>query len=197
MPRRTTRLATHEAFHICNRAAGELTLFHNRTDYLLFEQTFLEMLASYPINLFAYCLMPNHWHLLAEAEQPKVLTQALHWLGTTHAIRWRRNTDSKGRGAVYQSRFRAHLVRKNEAFYKVAHYIERNPVVAHLCQAPQEWDWSSASSRPKEKPFLAEWPLHKPKEWHRTLQSPLEEDWISRIRCAVSLQKALDGADQS
>lgn len=197
MPRRTTRLATHEAYHICNRAAGQLTLFHDREDYLLFEQTFMEMLGAYPIHLFAYCFMPNHWHLLAEAEQPEVLTQALHWLGTTHAIRWRRTTDTTGRGAVYQSRFRAHLVRKNEAFYKVAHYIERNPVVAHLCRAPHEWDWSSASNRKEVKPILTEWPLQKPKDWQCTLEKPLEVDWASRIRCAISLQRELDGVIQS
>ena len=193
MPRRSIPLATYEAFHICNRAAGQVTLFPNDRDYLLFEQTFREMLESFPVKVFAFCLMPNHWHLLAEAEQPGVLTQALHWLGTTHAIRWRRGSETRGRGAVYQSRFRAHLVRKNEAFYKVAHYIERNPVVAHLCRNPEDWIWSSASVKTALKPMLSDWPMPKPRDWWRTLGKALEDDWITRIRCSMSFQKELDG----
>jgi len=191
MPRRTTILCPGKVFHICNRSAGQLTLFSDEYEYHLFERTFVEMLELYPLQVFAYCLMPNHWHLLVQSESPNLLSQALHWLETTHAIRWRKTTESTGRGAVYQSRFRAHSVCKNEAFLKVAHYIERNPVAAFLCRTAEDWRWSSAYPKKPATIKITDWPLPRPRNWSQILKIPLTKDWLAKIRLALTTQDDL------
>src|SRR5688572_14479517 len=54
----------NHVYHVMNRAAKRTVLFANASDYLQFERTLEAALARFPMRILAYCLMPNHWHLL-------------------------------------------------------------------------------------------------------------------------------------
>jgi len=176
---------------VCNRSAGQITIFHSIADYLRFETCLKEMIENFPLRLFAFCIMPNHWHLLVEGNTGQEVIKGLHWLGTTHAVRLRRDTSSIGRGAVYQNRFRAYPIQRNGAFYRVAHYIERNPVDANLCRSPDDWLWSSARPGKSKDLTLTEWPVSKPKNWIETVRKPLDQVIRDQIRSHESLQRPL------
>ena len=195
MPRRARRIPSQQPLHICNRSAGQITIYHSVADYIRFEICLKEMLEKFPLRLFAFCIMPNHWHLLLEAESGKKVSEALHWLATTHAVRLRKDNGSTGKGAVYQNRFRAYPVQKNGAFYRVAHYIERNPVDAHLCKSPEEWKWSSANSQAASLLTLSDWPLTKPRNWLETVRQPLDEINRSQIQDHETSQRPLGSSD--
>ena len=195
MPRRARNIPSSHPLHICNRSAGQITICHSAADYIRFEICLKEMLEKFPLRLFAFCIMPNHWHLLLEGDSGKGVSEALHWLATTHAVRLRKDTASIGRGAVYQNRFRAYPVQKNGAFYRVAHYIERNPVEANLCRSPEEWLWSSASQERPSSPALSEWPISKPRSWPETVRKPLDEITRLQIQNHETWQRPLGDSD--
>ena len=96
------------------------------------------------MRIIAYCLMPNHWHLLLWPAQDGDLSNFLHWVTGTHAQRFRKATNTVGQGAVYQSRFAAVGVTDLLHLLNVWRYIERNPIQAGLVERAEGWPWSSA-----------------------------------------------------
>ena len=165
-------------YHVCNRATEKRVLFQTPADFDLWVKTLREALEIFPLKIHAFCVMPNHWHMLASSPSGPTFTKAMQWLGATHAIRWRKRADSVGKGAVYQSRYRCHRVKPNQVFWIVARYIERNPVRAGLTESPYNWDWSSAGQKNGTSIAIDEWPLAKPEKWEEFLQrggNPVEE----------------------
>ena len=163
---------------MCNRATEKRVLFQTPADFDLWVKTLREALEIFPLKIHAFCVMPNHWHMLASSPSGQTFTKAMQWLGATHAIRWRKRADSVGKGAVYQSRYRCHRVKPNQVFWVVARYIERNPVRAGLTESPYKWDWSSAGQKNGTSIAIDEWPLAKPEKWEEFLKrggNPVEE----------------------
>jgi len=181
MPRSRRSIVDGRIYHICNRATENRLLFQTRSDYLCWIQTLQEALEKYPFKIYAFCLMPNHWHLLAGAEDSNVFIRGMQWLGATHAIRWRIHHDSIGKGAVYQSRYRSHWVNPNQIFWIVVRYIERNPVRANLVVSCKKWEWSSAGQKNGHSVPLESPPCPRPTNWELFLSaggSQLEEKMI-------------------
>ena len=184
--RRLKHVRDGTVFHICNRGVLKKPIFLDEFDFHVCEQILGESAEKYQVPLFAYCLMPNHWHLLAEAPTGEILVKMLQRFSSVHARTLRRKQENQGTGAVYQSRFRAHAVQKNEAFLKVKTYIEQNPVKAGLCPKPEEWAWSSANLK-VNKIRLAEAKLWLPRGQR------IEEDtsWHHQIEAALFTQQPL------
>lgn len=133
--------------HVCNRGSRKGPLFDSRDEYRQFIGLLQEARALHPLRIIAYCLMPNHWHLLLWPTHDDQLSVFMHWLTGTHAREFRHATQTVGQGAVYQSRFTAVPVEDAWHLSIVWRYVERNPIAAHLCQRAQDWPWSSASHR--------------------------------------------------
>jgi len=127
MPRRPRVSTAGMTFHVMNRAARRLPLFECSADYSAFERILFDAIARGDVSLFAYCLMPNHWHLLLSPRVDGSLSRFMHWLTTTHARRWEIVRHSDGQGAVYQGRFRAVPITSDEHFLCACRYVERNP----------------------------------------------------------------------
>jgi putative transposase len=89
-------------YHVLNRGKGRRTLFYKDEDYRAFEHVLEEAQARLPTRLFAYCLMPNHWHMVLWPEQPEQLSRFLGWLTLTHAQRWHAHYHNVGTGHLYQ-----------------------------------------------------------------------------------------------
>lgn len=173
-------------FHICNRGVLKKPIFLDEFDYNICEEILGESAEKYGVPLYAYCLMPNHWHLLVEAPTGKTLIRMLQRFTSTHARTLRRKQENQGTGAVYQSRYRAHAVQKNESFLRVQKYIEQNPVKAGLCQTPKDWRWSSAGEKTRQLEIS-----------QAKLSTPLprstdqDESWHIRIESALYGQRPL------
>lgn len=185
MPRKPRQCPPGEIIHVCNRAVQRSQMFFHEFDYGQVIQVLSQALEKYPVDLFAYCLMPNHWHLLLRAREPLAISKMLHWFSSKQAIRWRKMNQTSGYGAVYQNRFRSHLVVGASAFLIVARYIERNPVSANLCENAADWHWSSA--HPKNHLLLQPWPITKPKNWERYLQQKIDDETLRQITMAKKL----------
>ncbi|NBS06475.1 MAG: hypothetical protein EBS69_03545 [Verrucomicrobia bacterium] len=136
MPRKPRHCPPGQVVHVCNRAVNRSQMFFCEFDYREVIKVLAEAIQKYPVDLFAYCLMPNHWHLLLRGRKTHAISKMLHWFSTKQSVRWRKMTQTTGAGAVYQNRFRSHLVIGGDAFLAVARYIERNPVSANLIRSP-------------------------------------------------------------
>jgi len=176
MPRRPRVSTAGLFFHVVNRAAKRSTLFETADDYAAFEGVLSSAVARHRVSLYAYCVMPNHWHLLLSANIDGALSRFMHWLTTTHARRWQVHRGLEGQGAVYQGRFKAIPIGDDHHFLWVCRYVERNPLRAALVKRAEDWPWSSLWGRDNHtSPFLAPWPVSCPDNWTALVQQPQTE----------------------
>ena len=169
MPRRARISTGGLAYHILNRRVGRLGLFDKPADYMAFEKILNEAHERTAIRIAAYCLMPNHWHLLLWPRDDGELSEVMRWITVTHTQRWHAHRQSFGSGPVYQGRFRSFPVQTDEHFLTVARYVERNALRAKLVKRAEQWQWSSlwrwARRDPKLLAFLSDWPVERPRQW--------------------------------
>jgi putative transposase len=166
MPRRQRLSTCGVIFHALNRAAKRAPLFEDFGDYAALLSILADGLRRYRVVLFAYCLMPTHWHFVLSPLADGELSRFMHWFTTTHARRWQIAHGMNGYGAVYQGRFKAVPV-GHDRFLWVCRYVERNPVRASLVDSADQWYWSSLSQRLRGSDCvpLLEWPVVRPDDW--------------------------------
>src|SRR5688500_12411279 len=130
MPR-TARVAPGGmAFHVLNRGVGRMRLFAKDADYAAFERILEQTLETRPMRVAAYCLMPNHWHLVLWPERTGDLAAFMQKLTITHARRWQEHRHRVGYGHLYQGRYKSFPVEGDEHFYQLVRYVERNALRA-------------------------------------------------------------------
>ena len=135
VPRVRRLTKANYVYHVLNRGAKRGLLFADASDYRAFEEVLSEAAKRVPMRILAYCLMPNHWHLLLWPLQDGDLSRFVKWLTTTHACRWARDRECIGNGAVYQSRFKSIPIEKGPHLLWTWRYVERNALRAELvCQ---------------------------------------------------------------
>lgn len=186
VPRRPRTSTAGLVFHVLNRAAKRAVLFEDSGDYAAFEQVLEEAVGRERVAIFAYSLMPNHWHLLLSPQADGALSRFMHWLTTTHARRWQTAHDTDGQGAVYQGRFKAIPVANDHHFLWVCRYVERNPLRASLVPRAEDWPWSSLryaeGIRPK---WLSTWPVTRPADWASHVNTPQTRAELENFRDAM------------
>jgi putative transposase len=167
MPRRRLTGAAGVIFHVINRGAKRDRLFDGPADYDAFENLLLAAQNRVQIPIYAYCLMPNHWHLVVQPRRDGDLSTYLHDLTGTHALQWNVDRNAVGQGAVYQGRFRAIPVQNDQSFLRVCRYVERNPLRAGLVTRAADWKWCSLWRRVRhlDRNMLDEWPVRRPEPW--------------------------------
>jgi putative transposase len=175
------------AYHVMNRTWGAIELFEDSADYEAFERVLAESVARFPaMRVCAYCLMPNHFHLVLWPKTGDVLSRFMQWLSQTHAARWHAHRHSRGRGHLYQGRFKSFPVQSNGHFLNVAKYVERNALRAMLCRPAEAWRWSSLGVRAKMqgpmKGLLSQWPVSIPADWMEQVNGLQDEKELAAIR---------------
>ncbi|MFN0208091.1 MAG: transposase [Planctomycetota bacterium] len=134
-------------YHVVNRAAKRATLFNIPNDYERFERALFQAREKYKVRLLAYCIMPNHWHLIIWPESDGELPRFMHWLTTTHVRRHHKAYDSNGLGPLYQGRYKSFLIENENYYWNACAYVEANPLRAKLVERAEWWQWSSARQR--------------------------------------------------
>jgi putative transposase len=173
MARMARLIAPGLPHHITQRGNRRQETFFQEEDY----QTYISNLAEWSrrcsVQIWAYCLMPNHVHLIAVPQSEEGLRRAI---GEAHK-RYSSHINSREgwRGHLWQGRFSSYPL--DEAYLlTVARYIEMNPVRAKLVKSPEKYPWSSASahlagrddSLVKVRPLL-----DMVSEWESFLSGPL------------------------
>lgn len=176
-------------YHVLNRANARVQIFDNTSDYEQFERILEEAVEKYDMRLLAYCIMPNHWHLLLHPKNDGDMSIFMRWLTNTHTRRWHIEKDTVGQGHLYQGRYKSFLCQNDSHFLALARYVERNARKANFVKNAEEWRWSSIWRRehgtPEQKRILAPWPTPQPKNYLMWLNQPQTEDELRAIQRSI------------
>jgi putative transposase len=166
-----------EYYHCLNRAVGRQQIFHDDSDYQLFETILEEVSDITNVDILAYVVMPNHWHLVLRPAADGELSDFMKRLTVTHTQRYRVKTKTVGEGPVYQGRYKSFLIQEDKHLLTVLRYVERNPIAAKLVADPMEWKYSSLYHRYEgtadEKHLLASWPATETADYRSSIAMPL------------------------
>ena len=181
--------------HVLNRSAKKSRLFVADSDYEAFLRVLALAVDRFNVALFAYCVMPNHWHLLLSPKATRELSRFMHWVTTTHARRWQLACDADGLGAVYQGRFKSIPIEAERHFLWACRYVERNALRANLVERAENWRWSSLWQRQNNDcgPCLAPWPILIPDNWLEHVNSPQTFAELEAFRRALNLGQPFGG----
>lgn len=188
MPRRLRAAAGGYVFHVLNRAVGRAPLFQKPGDYAAFEKVLRQAHERSPTRLPAFCLMPNHWHLVVWPHRDGELSEYLRWVTVTHTQRWHAHYPSAGTGPLYQGRFKSFPIRADDHFLVVCRYVERNPLRADLVSRAEQWRWSSLWHRQHRTrvSWLTPWPVPEPRGWLGYVQQAGTQGELEGLRRAVA-----------
>jgi len=112
-------------YHVMARGNEQRTVFQDDKDRQRFLETLAAAVTQFELRLHAYCLMPNHYHLVLGTPHGN-LSRALGWLQTTYTARF--NARHRRRGHLFQGRFKAQLVEADEYGQWLVEYVHLNPV---------------------------------------------------------------------
>ena len=179
MPRLARIVAPGRAHHVTQRGNRRMQTFFCDDDY----QEYLALLAhwcgEFDVRIWAYCLMPNHVHLILVPATADGLRRAVAEVHRryTRMINFR----EKWRGCLWQGRF-ASFVMSEKHLMGAVRYVERNPVKANLVERAEDWRWSSAAA-------------HCGAE----VDSPAERDWLRDRTAGMSFtwSEHLSWADEA
>ncbi len=187
MPRTARAIEAGLIYHVLNRGNARMKVFEDAADYQAFEQVLAEGLKRYPVDLFTYSLMPNHWHLVARPRTDGALGEWMRWVGVTHVRRHHSRYRRRGGGHLYQGRFKAFPVQDGYHFLRVCRYVEANPRRANLVRRAEQWQWSGLWRRLQRQADvpLADWPEDRPRGWLALVNEPLERAELEAVRVSV------------
>ena len=127
-------------YHVYSRGSNRQAMFSfdsDRDDLLMCLE---RATARYELRCLAYCLMPNHYHLLLDAPA-NALSPAMKALNGRYALRFNRRHERDAH--LFKNRFGAVAQESHEQLIWTMRYIVRNPVETGLCAGPDDWPWSS------------------------------------------------------
>ena len=133
-------------YHVLNRALDKRWVLEDSACRRKFLEYLVRFSADEEVEVYAWVLMANHYHLAVEVLEPETLSR---WIGKTQgrfSLWWHKQHG--GSGPLWQARFRTIVVQKDGYLGRLGRYIERNPLRAGIdgLERPWEYQWSSANA---------------------------------------------------
>ena len=123
-------------FHVMSRGIRRNAIYIDITDYVMFFECLKRTMSCYEFNIYALCLMTNHFHLaIGTADVPlaKIMQKLLH----SYSMEFNRKYQYSGH--LFESRYTACLIENVRYFLEVSRYIHLNPVVP-MVLGMNKWD---------------------------------------------------------
>jgi putative transposase len=131
------------AHHVTQRGVRKSPTFYDESDHLVYTRVLHQACTTKQVEIMAYCLMPNHVHLIAIPTTEKGLSEALRDAHTAYAMYF--NVKHGFVGHTWQSRPWIFVLDENH-LWNAVRYVERNPVKAGIVEAAERYEWSSAAA---------------------------------------------------
>lgn len=162
MPYRKTPFVNGQFYHVYNRGSEKRRIFEDQRDFKRFLKTliyyqykgpktkfsnylsnqgFQPKLTQKNVEIIAYCLIPNHFHLLIKQIQEGGITDMIKKISLSYTKYF--NTKNNRVGPLFQGQFKAVLVETDEQLLHVSRYIHLNPLSALLVKKLKRYKWSS------------------------------------------------------
>jgi len=168
--------------HITQRGNRRMQVFFSDDDYRLYLELMSASCGKLGVEVWAYCLMPNHVHLIVNPRSEDGLRRAM---GDAHRRYSRHVNFREGwRGHLFQGRF-ASFVMDERYLLAAARYVELNPVRAGLADKPWRWKWGSARAhrRGRDDALVTVKPLlDLVGDWQEFLSVPPSEEERNALR---------------
>jgi putative transposase len=177
-------------YHVINRGNNRQDVFHKDEDCEAFLRALVELKARKPFELYGYCLMRNHFHLLLRPRETSI-SRIVQSLLVSHTQRYHKHYRSGGH--VWQGRFKSPVIQTDEHLLTVLRYIEANPLRAKIVRRAEAFPWSSylvhglGEASELVDPLvlydeLSPYPKIRQRKWEEKVHCPLEEAVEAAIR---------------
>ncbi|QGU00830.1 Mobile element protein [Candidatus Syntrophocurvum alkaliphilum] len=140
MPRQPRVKSESGIYHVMLRGVRKQDIFHDDEDCLRFLTTIKRYKKQSQINVYGWCLMGNHVHLLLKEGNENIST-TMKRIGVSYV--WFYNQKYKTVGHLFQDRYKSEQIETDEYLLTVIRYIHQNPVKAGFAKTPASWRWSS------------------------------------------------------
>lgn len=127
-------------YHVLSRGNGGQDIFHSDDDRHLFLGLLEELSERFDVEVYAYVLMNNHYHLLIKTIAAN-LSKAMQWFGTSFTRKFNLNNHTSGH--LFQGRFKSIIVENDAYLLRLSCYIHRNPQRAGIVERLADYQWSS------------------------------------------------------
>ena len=146
--------AAGATYHVTARGTGPCAIFVDDSDRDSFFVTLASVVSRMAWQLYGYCLMKTHYHLLFETPEAN-LADGMRRLNSSYATSFNRRHERTGH--LFQGRYHAVVIMTESHLLEVLRYIALNPVRAGKCEHPEEWRWGSYSATldGRSPPFLS------------------------------------------
>ncbi|MEA3373028.1 MAG: transposase [Campylobacterota bacterium] len=190
MPRIARGETAGGIYHIINRGNMRMQVFDDADDYEYFFNLLQKGMKRESIELHAYCLMPNHFHLLLVPKHEGSLSRLMQWVMTSHVRYYHKK--NKTSGHIWQGRYKSFIVEQESYYLALIRYIEANALRAKLVNKAEEWAYGSLMERVHANRKL----LHEPyleldNDWPRYVNEPIQQYELKKIRNSVNRQAPL------
>ena len=181
-------VATGLPHHVTQRGNNRQDVFFSAADRKLYLTTLSRYCQEFKLQVWAYCLMSNHVHIVVVPEQDYSLAQGIgrtNLMYTQYVNRKYRRT-----GRLWQNRFFSAPVGSDKYLWTVCRYVENNPVRARLVEHAWEYRWSSARHHVRSVPdyLIGKSPWLEPsqrKEYQAYLDQREDKEELTRLRHAI------------
>ncbi len=192
MPRPLRPIDDGLIYHVINRGNNRQDVFHKQADFEAFLKALGELKQRKPFELYGYCLLNNHFHLLVRPLGASI-SRIMQSLLVSHTQRYHKHYRTGGH--VWQGRFKSPVIQSDEHLLTVLRYIEANPLRAGIVQRAEEYRWSSYRAHglgeadelldplgiyEQVSPYVAV----RRRIWERKVHLPIEEHTLAAIRRA-------------
>lgn len=160
--------------HVVNRGNDRRAIFLEEADYGAFLVLLREARERFGVKLFAYCLMPNHFHLIVSPADWRALSAYMHFVERGHACDLRTVGRTRGNGHVFQRRYWKKVIDGEGHLLIALRYVEANAFRAGLVERAELWRWGSLNERQTgERDLLHCLPLRLPADWSTIVNVPM------------------------
>lgn len=185
MPRTARAAIGGVVYHVLNRGNDRARLFHTPADFDAFLKVLVEGHKHASVELLAFCIMGNHWHLILRPRRDTDLAGYLSWITNTHVKRYRARRRGTS-GHLYQGRFKSFPVEDDQHLLTVIRYVEANPLRAKMVKRAQNWHWSSLGcARETREALLSEWPVDRPSDWSAMVNRDMRQGELNMVRTSI------------
>jgi putative transposase len=188
MPRSARAAQGGLIYHVLNRGNDRKQIFYQDSDYAAFIELLVLGRERAKVDVLAYCVMPNHWHLVIRPAGGSDLARYIGWISNTHVKRYHQFHHTTGGGHLYQGRYKSFPVQHDDHVLSVLRYVEANPLRAGLVRRAQDWKWSSVgvSTSYEAAGLVDPWPVDRPPIWLERVNEAVGDMELESLRTSVT-----------
>jgi putative transposase len=186
--------------HVIQRGNNRSEIFRCAGDYEVFLATLREACGRHQLDVHAYALMTNHFHLLVTPRCDTAVSMTMQAVGRRYVYHFNRRYSRTG--GLFEGRYRSMLIETESYWFNCMRYVELNPVRANLASRPDAYPWSSYLSSALGMPdrlivphslyaSLGDSPAARQRTWREICGQALSERQLAEIRHAVHYGGAL------